>query len=87
MKVNFFTIILSLLAPFTSTLISSAEAGQTSEYCAAKWARSEAFGGSYGEAMMGIRNSAPQCYCQADLNKVASMGPEIKESYLKECRK
>jgi len=85
MKASSSTLILSLLIPFAFT--NPATAGQTSEYCAAKWARSEAFGGSYGEAMMGIRNSSPECYCQADLNKVASMGPEIKESYLKECRK
>ena len=41
-------------------------------------------GGSYGEAMMGIRNIALECYCQADINKVKTMGAEFTNSYLNE---
>jgi|TARA_B100000073_G_scaffold289115_1_gene251354 hypothetical protein len=71
----------------TLCFIEPIQAGQTSDYCAKKWARSESFGGSYGEAMMGIRNSAPDCYCQADINKVKTMGPEVTASYLSQCKK
>ena len=68
------------------SLSLNAKAGNVSDYCAAKWARSEMMGGSYGEAMMGIRNTAPDCYCQADINKVKTMGTEFTASYLNECK-
>ena len=57
--------------------------GNVSDYCAAKWARSEMMGGSYGEAMMGIRNTAPDLL--PDINKVKTMGTEFT-AYLNECK-
>lgn len=72
-----------LLALATTQPLKAASA---SDACLAKWARSESMGGSYGEAMHGIQMSAPECYCQADLSKVKTMGPEVTSSYLKKCR-
>lgn len=63
------------------------EPKQANFNCDSKWARSESFGGSYGEAMMGIQMSAPECYCQADFNKVMAMGPEASSSYLSQCKR
>ena len=76
---------IAVVSVFTLSLGASAE--NISERCAAKWARSESMGGSYGEAMMGIRNIAPDCYCQADINKVKTMGAEFTASYLSQCKK
>jgi len=75
---------IAIISVFSLSL--NAEAGNVSDKCAAKWARSEMMGGSYGEAMMGIRNIAPDCYCQADINKVKTMGAEFTNSYLNECK-
>ena len=79
--------ILSIAVVSLFSLSMNAEAGNVSDKCAAKWARSESMGGSYGEAMQGIQMSAPQCYCQADINKVKTMGPEITASYLNKCKR
>jgi len=79
--------ILSFAVVSLFSLSLRAEAGNVSDYCAAKWARSESRGGSYGEAMQGIQMSAPECYCQADINKVKTMGAEVTTSYLSQCKK
>jgi len=79
--------LLSIAVISLFSLSLNAEAGNASEKCATKWARSESRGGSYGEAMQGIQMSAPECYCQADINKVKTMGPEVTASYLNQCKR
>ena len=76
-------LLLGLLLTLSTT--QPLKAGSTSDACRAKWTRSESLGGSYGEAMQGIQMSSPECYCQADLIKVKTMGPEVTSMYLKTC--
>ena len=85
-KKNFIMRLLGIAVVSLFSLSLNAEAGNVSDYCAAKWARSESMGGSYGEAMMGVRDTAPDCYCQADINKVKTMGAEMTASYLNQCK-
>lgn len=46
--------LLSITVISLFSLSLNAEAENVSDYCAAKWARSESRGGSYGEAMQGV---------------------------------